>query len=160
MSEWSLIFSSMFLFRYENPLSPLGQHISTELGLTKRHFFQIPSPHCNLDEYEYEDDFEWSWSVFSPAECRALQETAQPAVDESHQDRFTGSGQTSINRKWTEHWWGQMCWGKWTQYHTFGQEIWSEQMVVAQITECFKYVHQPRLQKSSQLTLWCNKRHV
>ncbi|KAL3056195.1 serine/threonine-protein phosphatase 2A regulatory subunit B'' subunit beta isoform X1 [Trematomus bernacchii] len=43
---------------YENPLSPLGQHISTELGLTKRHFFQIPSPHCNLDEYEYEDDFE------------------------------------------------------------------------------------------------------
>ncbi|XP_030614843.1 serine/threonine-protein phosphatase 2A regulatory subunit B'' subunit beta isoform X1 [Archocentrus centrarchus] len=45
---------------YENPLSPLGQHISSELGLTKRHFFEIPSPHCNLDldEYEYEDDFE------------------------------------------------------------------------------------------------------
>ncbi|KAM9343631.1 LOW QUALITY PROTEIN: serine/threonine-protein phosphatase 2A regulatory subunit B'' subunit beta [Pholidichthys leucotaenia] len=45
---------------YENPLSPLGQHITTELGLTKRHFFEIPSPHCNLDldEYEYEDDFE------------------------------------------------------------------------------------------------------
>ncbi|XP_069010406.1 serine/threonine-protein phosphatase 2A regulatory subunit B'' subunit beta isoform X1 [Embiotoca jacksoni] len=43
---------------YENPLSPLGQHISGELGLTKRHFFQIPSPHCNLDEYEYEEDFE------------------------------------------------------------------------------------------------------
>ncbi|XP_008280589.1 serine/threonine-protein phosphatase 2A regulatory subunit B'' subunit beta isoform X1 [Stegastes partitus] len=45
---------------YDNPLSPLGQHISTELGLTKRHFFEIPSPHCNLDldEYEYEDDFE------------------------------------------------------------------------------------------------------
>ncbi|KAF0026701.1 hypothetical protein F2P81_021438 [Scophthalmus maximus] len=45
---------------YENPLSPLGQHISSELGLTKGHFFQIPSPHCNLDldEYEYEDDFE------------------------------------------------------------------------------------------------------
>ncbi|XP_068592761.1 serine/threonine-protein phosphatase 2A regulatory subunit B'' subunit beta isoform X1 [Cebidichthys violaceus] len=44
---------------YDNPLSPLGQHISTELGL-KRHFFQIPSPHCNLelDEYEYEEDFE------------------------------------------------------------------------------------------------------
>lgn len=46
--------------RYENPLSPLGQHISSDLGLTKRHFFEIPSPHCNLDldEYEYEDDFE------------------------------------------------------------------------------------------------------
>ncbi|XP_034417135.1 serine/threonine-protein phosphatase 2A regulatory subunit B'' subunit beta isoform X2 [Cyclopterus lumpus] len=45
---------------YDNPLSPLGQHISTELGLTKRHFFEIPSPHCNLDleKYEYEDDFE------------------------------------------------------------------------------------------------------
>lgn len=45
---------------YDNPLSPLGQHISTDLGLTKRHFFEIPSPHCNLDldEYEYEDDFE------------------------------------------------------------------------------------------------------
>ncbi|XP_031725910.1 serine/threonine-protein phosphatase 2A regulatory subunit B'' subunit beta isoform X1 [Anarhichas minor] len=44
---------------YDNPLSPLGQHISTELGL-KRHFFQIPSPHCKLelDEYEYEEDFE------------------------------------------------------------------------------------------------------
>ncbi|XP_070770781.1 serine/threonine-protein phosphatase 2A regulatory subunit B'' subunit beta isoform X1 [Enoplosus armatus] len=45
---------------YDNPLSPLGQHISSDLGLTKRHFFEIPSPHCNLDldEYEYEDDFE------------------------------------------------------------------------------------------------------
>ncbi|XP_063353419.1 serine/threonine-protein phosphatase 2A regulatory subunit B'' subunit beta isoform X1 [Pelmatolapia mariae] len=45
---------------YENPLSPLGQHISSELGLTKRHFFEIPTPHCNLDldEYEYDDDFE------------------------------------------------------------------------------------------------------
>ncbi|XP_060944552.1 serine/threonine-protein phosphatase 2A regulatory subunit B'' subunit beta [Limanda limanda] len=45
---------------YDNPLSPLGQHISTDLGLTKRHFFEIPSPHCNLDldEYEYEDDLE------------------------------------------------------------------------------------------------------
>ncbi|XP_026233174.1 serine/threonine-protein phosphatase 2A regulatory subunit B'' subunit beta isoform X1 [Anabas testudineus] len=45
---------------YDNPLSPLGQHISSELGLTKRHFFEIPSPHCNLDldEYEYADDFE------------------------------------------------------------------------------------------------------
>ncbi|XP_070694009.1 serine/threonine-protein phosphatase 2A regulatory subunit B'' subunit beta isoform X2 [Pempheris klunzingeri] len=45
---------------YDNPLSPLGQHISSDLGLTKRHFFEIPSPHCNLDldEYEYEEDFE------------------------------------------------------------------------------------------------------
>ncbi|KAM6978786.1 serine/threonine-protein phosphatase 2A regulatory subunit B'' subunit beta isoform 1-T1 [Tautogolabrus adspersus] len=45
---------------YENPLSPIGQHISSDLGLTKRHFFEIPSPHCNLDldEYEYEDDYE------------------------------------------------------------------------------------------------------
>lgn len=48
------------LFRYEDPLSPLGQHISNEFGLTKRHFFEFPSPHCNvdLDEYEYEGDFE------------------------------------------------------------------------------------------------------
>ncbi|XP_068185843.1 serine/threonine-protein phosphatase 2A regulatory subunit B'' subunit beta isoform X1 [Antennarius striatus] len=45
---------------YENPLSPMGQHISSDLGLTKRHFFDIPTPHCTLglDEYEYEDDFE------------------------------------------------------------------------------------------------------
>ncbi|XP_028291482.1 serine/threonine-protein phosphatase 2A regulatory subunit B'' subunit beta isoform X1 [Gouania willdenowi] len=43
---------------FEKPLSPLGQHISSELGLTKRHFFEIPSPHCNLDEYEYEADFD------------------------------------------------------------------------------------------------------
>uniref|UniRef100_A0A8C6NWP6 Protein phosphatase 2 regulatory subunit B''beta n=1 Tax=Nothobranchius furzeri TaxID=105023 RepID=A0A8C6NWP6_NOTFU len=43
---------------YDHALSPLGQHISSELGLTKRHFFEIPGPHCDLDEYEYEDDFE------------------------------------------------------------------------------------------------------
>ncbi|XP_049584129.1 serine/threonine-protein phosphatase 2A regulatory subunit B'' subunit beta isoform X3 [Syngnathus scovelli] len=45
---------------YETPLSPVEAHISADLGLTKRHFFQIPSPHCNLDldDYEYEDDFE------------------------------------------------------------------------------------------------------
>uniref|UniRef100_A0A3Q2PAI9 Protein phosphatase 2, regulatory subunit B'', beta n=1 Tax=Fundulus heteroclitus TaxID=8078 RepID=A0A3Q2PAI9_FUNHE len=45
---------------YDNPLSPLGQHISSELGLTKKHFFEIPTPHCDLDmdDYEYEDDFE------------------------------------------------------------------------------------------------------
>ncbi|XP_056145715.1 serine/threonine-protein phosphatase 2A regulatory subunit B'' subunit beta [Lampris incognitus] len=42
-----------------NPLSPIGQHFSSDLT-TKRHFFEIPSPHCNLDldQYEYEDDFE------------------------------------------------------------------------------------------------------
>ncbi|XP_054642590.1 serine/threonine-protein phosphatase 2A regulatory subunit B'' subunit beta isoform X1 [Dunckerocampus dactyliophorus] len=45
---------------YENPLSPLEPHISADLALTKRHLFEIPSPHCNLDldKYEYEDDFE------------------------------------------------------------------------------------------------------
>ncbi|CAL8267360.1 unnamed protein product [Lota lota] len=46
---------------YENPLSPIGQHISTELGLrTKKHFFEFPTAHCNLDleDYKYEDDFE------------------------------------------------------------------------------------------------------
>ncbi|XP_068602434.1 serine/threonine-protein phosphatase 2A regulatory subunit B'' subunit beta [Brachionichthys hirsutus] len=45
---------------YEPPLSPVGQHFSSELGLTKRHFFEIPTPPCNLglDEYQYEDDFE------------------------------------------------------------------------------------------------------
>lgn len=46
---------------YENPLSPLGQHISTELGLrAKRHFLDFPTANCTLDleEYEYQDDFE------------------------------------------------------------------------------------------------------
>ncbi|XP_077392548.1 serine/threonine-protein phosphatase 2A regulatory subunit B'' subunit beta isoform X1 [Festucalex cinctus] len=45
---------------YETPRSPLDAHISGDLGLSKRNFFQIPSPHCNLDldDYEYEDDFE------------------------------------------------------------------------------------------------------
>lgn len=48
------------LFRYENDLIPLTQHNSNELGLTKRHFFDFPSPGCNLNlqEYDYEDDFE------------------------------------------------------------------------------------------------------
>ncbi|XP_033842615.1 serine/threonine-protein phosphatase 2A regulatory subunit B'' subunit beta isoform X1 [Periophthalmus magnuspinnatus] len=38
---------------YDNPLL-----ISSELGFTKRHFFEIPSPHGDLDDYEYDDDFE------------------------------------------------------------------------------------------------------
>lgn len=52
------VFSS---FRYENPLSPLTtQPNSSELGLAKRHFFDFPSIGCNLnlEEYDYEDDFE------------------------------------------------------------------------------------------------------
>lgn len=51
---------TLCLFSYDNPLNSLGQHVSGDLGLTKRHFFEIPSPHCNLDldDYEYEDDFE------------------------------------------------------------------------------------------------------
>lgn len=49
-----------FLFRYENHLSPLTQTNSNELGLTKRHFFDFPIIGCNLnlEEYDYEDDFE------------------------------------------------------------------------------------------------------
>ncbi|XP_011605335.2 serine/threonine-protein phosphatase 2A regulatory subunit B'' subunit beta isoform X1 [Takifugu rubripes] len=45
---------------YENDLIPLTQHNSNELGLMKRHFFDFPSPGCNLNlqEYDYEDDFE------------------------------------------------------------------------------------------------------
>ncbi|CAB1328311.1 unnamed protein product [Coregonus sp. 'balchen'] len=47
---------------YDSALSPIEQHMSSELGLRteKRCFFEIPNPHCNLDldEYEYEDDFE------------------------------------------------------------------------------------------------------
>lgn len=43
---------------YDDRLSPLGEHITTELGLAKRHFFQMSGPHCDLDQYEYEDDFE------------------------------------------------------------------------------------------------------
>ncbi|XP_031442779.1 serine/threonine-protein phosphatase 2A regulatory subunit B'' subunit beta isoform X4 [Clupea harengus] len=47
---------------YEDILEPMEQHGPAGLGLQgeKRHFFDIPNPHCNLDleEYEYEDDFE------------------------------------------------------------------------------------------------------
>ncbi|CAL8342784.1 unnamed protein product [Boreogadus saida] len=46
---------------YENPPSPLGQHISTELGLrAKKHFFEFPTAPCNLElgDYKYEEDFE------------------------------------------------------------------------------------------------------
>ncbi|XP_006638957.2 serine/threonine-protein phosphatase 2A regulatory subunit B'' subunit beta isoform X1 [Lepisosteus oculatus] len=47
---------------YEHAIDPIDCQISHELNLRtdKRHFFQIPSPHSNLDleEYEYEDDFE------------------------------------------------------------------------------------------------------
>lgn len=55
------MFLSPCVCRYDDPLSPLGQHASTELSSTKRHLFGIPSSHCNLDleEYEYEEDFEW-----------------------------------------------------------------------------------------------------
>lgn len=42
----------------------MEQHVSGGVGVQgeKRHFFDIPNPHCNLDleEYEYEDDFEWA----------------------------------------------------------------------------------------------------
>lgn len=85
----------VFLFRYENPLSPLGQHISSELGLTKRHFFEIPTPHCNLDldEYEYDDDFEWflfflffilQCSCWAPSTLRNTSH-APGLVDKHHQ---------------------------------------------------------------------------
>lgn len=45
---------------YENHLSPLTQTNSNELGLSKRHFFDFPIIGCNLnlEEYDYEDDFE------------------------------------------------------------------------------------------------------
>ncbi|XP_010899685.1 serine/threonine-protein phosphatase 2A regulatory subunit B'' subunit beta isoform X2 [Esox lucius] len=47
---------------YDHALSPIEPHISSDLGLRsdKGSFFLIPNPHCNLDldEYEYEDDFE------------------------------------------------------------------------------------------------------
>ncbi|KAG7261758.1 hypothetical protein CRUP_009510 [Coryphaenoides rupestris] len=44
---------------YENPLNPLGQHISTALGLrAKKHFLKFPSALCTLEEYEYQDDLE------------------------------------------------------------------------------------------------------
>lgn len=53
------IFSS--LFSYENLLDPVD-HISCAFDLRneKRPLFEVPSPHCNLDldEYEYDDDFE------------------------------------------------------------------------------------------------------
>lgn len=51
-----------FLFSYDNVLEPID-HITCSFDLRneKRHLFEIPNPHCNLDldEYEYEDDFEW-----------------------------------------------------------------------------------------------------
>lgn len=54
------ILTSLSLSSYSNPLEALGHHVSGDLAVTKRHFFEIPNPHCNLDldEYEYEDDFE------------------------------------------------------------------------------------------------------
>lgn len=92
---WHWVFClCVFLFRYENPLSPLGQHISSELGLTKRHFFEIPTPHCNLDldEYEYDDDFEWFLFLFFILQCSCwapstLRNTshAPGLVDKHHQ---------------------------------------------------------------------------
>ncbi|XP_058642923.1 serine/threonine-protein phosphatase 2A regulatory subunit B'' subunit beta isoform X3 [Onychostoma macrolepis] len=46
---------------YDNVLDPID-HIACAFDLRneKRHLFEIPNPHCNLDldEYEYEDDFE------------------------------------------------------------------------------------------------------
>ncbi|XP_073701444.1 serine/threonine-protein phosphatase 2A regulatory subunit B'' subunit beta [Garra rufa] len=46
---------------YDNALDPVD-HITCAFDLRneKRHLFEIPNPHCNLDldEYEYEDDFE------------------------------------------------------------------------------------------------------
>ncbi|XP_018966013.2 serine/threonine-protein phosphatase 2A regulatory subunit B'' subunit beta-like isoform X1 [Cyprinus carpio] len=46
---------------YDNVLHPID-HITSafDLGNEKRHLFEIPNPHCNLDldEYEYVDDFE------------------------------------------------------------------------------------------------------
>ena len=47
--------------RYDPPLSPMQQqHLSSDLGLKmeKRCFFEIPNPHCDLDQYKYQDDFE------------------------------------------------------------------------------------------------------
>ncbi|XP_062390225.1 serine/threonine-protein phosphatase 2A regulatory subunit B'' subunit beta isoform X3 [Sardina pilchardus] len=46
-------------YTYEDVLEPMEEHGSGLQG-EKRHFFNIPNPHCNLDleEYEYEDDFE------------------------------------------------------------------------------------------------------
>ncbi|XP_067083657.1 serine/threonine-protein phosphatase 2A regulatory subunit B'' subunit beta isoform X1 [Osmerus mordax] len=46
---------------YDPPLSPMQQqHLSSDLGLRmdKRCFFEIPNPHCDLDQYKYQDDFE------------------------------------------------------------------------------------------------------
>uniref|UniRef100_A0A8C2G2M6 Protein phosphatase 2, regulatory subunit B'', beta n=1 Tax=Cyprinus carpio TaxID=7962 RepID=A0A8C2G2M6_CYPCA len=46
---------------YDNVLDPVD-HMTCAFDLRneKRHLFEIPNPHCNLDldEYEYEDDFE------------------------------------------------------------------------------------------------------
>lgn len=47
----------MSVCRYDTPLRPSEQDISTKLGLTTRHFFSIPNPHCNLDGYDDADDF-------------------------------------------------------------------------------------------------------
>ncbi|XP_061647361.1 serine/threonine-protein phosphatase 2A regulatory subunit B'' subunit beta isoform X2 [Phyllopteryx taeniolatus] len=45
---------------FERPPSPSDALVSADAGLTKRNFFQIPAAHCDLDldDYEYEDDFE------------------------------------------------------------------------------------------------------
>lgn len=135
-SNLSFFFSSVCLSRYENPLSPLGQHISSELGLTKRHFFEIPTPHCNLDldEYEYADDFDpGSCSVFSQACWAPWALELKQLVIRSHQSHgVAGSGLISclcVNRMNTkpEDTVGAlagsyMCW-------TNGHDIWSDQKV-------------------------------
>ncbi|XP_018594727.1 serine/threonine-protein phosphatase 2A regulatory subunit B'' subunit beta isoform X1 [Scleropages formosus] len=47
---------------YGNAFNQMEDHISSDASLRtdKRHLFAIPSPHCSLDldEYEYEEDFE------------------------------------------------------------------------------------------------------
>lgn len=54
-------FYAFFFFSYDNILDPVD-HITCAFDLRneKRHLFEIPNPHSNLDldEYEYEDDFE------------------------------------------------------------------------------------------------------
>lgn len=60
----------LFFFSYDNVLDP-ADHITCAFDLRneKRHLFEIPNPHSNLDldEYEYEDDFEWQQKYRSPS---------------------------------------------------------------------------------------------
>lgn len=111
-----------FLFRYENHLSPLTQTNSNELGLTKRHFFDFPIIGCNLnlEEYDYEDDFEWSALLWMDLETGAQSgHSFASSVGWKHEMHW----REEPNTVWQETMWFWFCflkliflWSHWQMY--------------------------------------------